>query len=222
MSSAATALSASIGGARELIFRFKAPLLARILTPPEEEDDSRSVVLDLGAPCQALLDQLRINRRLRVEISDFANHQGLTRLNELESVVEDGPSLLQKLLPPPNHERLNLILCWDLPNYLTIEALSLLIDVLSRRAAPGCKLHMLIAYSTREMSAAPARYLPVENGELRQLLETEQTRKAPRYSPETLGQAVGGFRYQKGVLLANGMQEFVYAWPGEPGADHPF
>lgn len=222
MSSAATALPTGIGGARELVFRFKTPLLAGILTPPEEEDDSRSVVLDLGAPCEALLDRLSINRRLRVEFSDLTNHRGITCLNELESIADDGPSLLQKLLPRPNHERLNLILCWDLPNYLGLDALSLLIDVLSRRAAPGCKLHMLIAYSNREMSAMPARYLPLEGGELKQQLATEKTVNAPRYSPEALGRAVGGFRYQKGVLLANGMQEFVYTWPDEPGADHPF
>jgi hypothetical protein len=72
------------------------------------------------------------------------------------------------------------------------------------------------------MSASPARYLPLDGGELRQQLETEKIVNAPRYSPEALGQAVGGFRYQKGVLLANGMQEFVYTWPDEPGTDRSF
>jgi hypothetical protein len=80
---------------------------------------------------------------------------------------------------------------------------------------------MLIAYSKREMPAAPARYLPEPDGRLTQICGDSAMGKAPRYSPEELGLLVGKFRYERGVLLANGMQEFVYALPDGQGAAKP-
>jgi hypothetical protein len=73
---------------------------------------------------------------------------------------------------------------------------------------------MLISYSRRDMPALPARYVPADDGQLRQTCANPERVPAPRYSPEDIGKALKGFRYERGVLLANGMQEFVYAWPG--------
>jgi hypothetical protein len=72
------------------------------------------------------------------------------------------------------------------------------------------------------MSEMPARYVPAVDGNLIQSLVSDELTQAPRYSPEDIGTALGNFRYERGVLLANGMQEFVYAWPGEPGAKRPY
>jgi hypothetical protein len=104
---------------------------------------------------------------------------------------------------------------WDLPNYLNLGMFAELCRLFGERAAPGCQLHMLIAYSKREMPASPARYSLRADNQLVQSLEDTRTVAAPRYSPEALGEAVGGFRYEKGILLANGNQEFLYAWPQE-------
>jgi hypothetical protein len=187
---------------------FKAPLLDRLLDLVEVP--SRQVVLDLGGPSQALLDRLSATRPCRVEIADFVARDAL----RLADVDEDaGPAWIDAILPAPNAEPLNLIFCWDLPNYLSLHAFRELTGVFGKRAAAGCKLHMLIAYSKREMPATPARYRIREDGQLIQRLPNDELAPAPRYSPEDLGRAVGGFRYERGVLLANGMQEFVYAWP---------
>jgi len=195
---------------------FKAPLLAKLLIAPEELA-RRAVILDLGNPSQALLDRLSNNRPCRVEIAGLARQENFSALNDPEAIAERGHDILQTLLPPPNNELLDLILCWDLPNYLTLPGLTLLIDVLAPRTAPGCKLHMLITYSKREMSSEPAHYIPGNDALLNQVPRTGKIDQAPRYSPEDLGKAMGGFRYQRGVLLSNGMQEFVYARPTEPG-----
>jgi hypothetical protein len=192
---------------------FKAPLLTRILDLPESEQ--RVVALDLGPPSQALIDALTAKRRCRFEIADLVARDGLGALQS--APPESRSSLLQQLLPRPNSERLNLIFCWDLPNYLSLPTLQSLCALLGNRAAPDCRLHMLISYSKRDMAAAPARYVPTKDGQLTQIGSGGNRSPAPRYSPEDLGKALGGFRYQRGVLLANGMQEFVYAWPGQSG-----
>ena len=195
---------------------FKAPLLARILEGPESEQ--RLVALDLGTPCQPLIDRIAARQPCRIEIADFVGFNAIASLSQAEP--EALISTLQGLLPPPNQEQLNLIFCWDLPNYLPLPAIGRLVALLGARAAPGCRLHMLISYSRRDMPLAPSRYVPVDEGQLEQRSATADRVAAPRYSPEDLGKALNGFRYERGVLLANGMQEFVYAWPGtQPGAD---
>lgn len=188
---------------------FKAPLLGSILAG--EESESRRVVLDFGSASQTLIDRLVAVRPTRLEVCDFVGNGELSAFSKAEP--EDLPVHARHALPDGNDEPLDLILLWDLPNYLSLKSLQVLVAVVSERAARNCKLHMLIAYSRREMPEHPARYVPEGESGLRQLCDTSVQTAAPRYSPEDLNLACGGFRYQKGVLLANGMQEFVYTWP---------
>lgn len=223
MSSAAAALSTSLPdrGAPRAV-SFKAPLLTQILDNADPE--RRDVVLDLGAPCQALVNLLSGTRRCRIEIADLVANNGLKALNGLTPDEDEDPgeayrSAILDLLPEAGDEKLDLVFCWDLPNYLTPKVLLHLFDLIGQRAAPRCRLHMLIAYSKREMAAVPARYRPQADGQLMQISANSATCQAPRYSPEDLGFVVGNFGYERGVLLANGMQEFVYAWPDKPRAN---
>jgi len=208
----AAVLSTPAYSAGVAVATFKAPLLARILDP--ERKTRREVVLDLGAASQQMIDQLSLSYPGRIEIADLHGCGAITLLNAQDAPDPADSALVESSLPLPNQEPLDLVFCWDLPNYLTMPALCRLFDVVARRAAPGCKLHMLITYSRREMFPQPARYVPGADGQLTQIGSGDRFVAAPRYSPEELNRAVGNFRYQRGVLLANGMQEFVYAWPG--------
>lgn len=215
MSTAAAALTpaAAAPGALPRSTSFKAPLLSKILEGSDPE--RREVVLDLGTPSGALLARLGSTRRCRVELADLASKHGVAALHEIDA-LEDGDAAddaVNRLLPDQGDEPLDLVLCWDLPNYLTRAMLQRLFDAIALRAAPRCLLHMLIAYSKREMPSTPARYVPADDGQLAQICRNAAMSAAPRYSPEDLAFAVGQFRYERGVLLANGMQEFVYAWP---------
>jgi hypothetical protein len=187
---------------------FKAPLLERVLDAADPE--LRTVTLDLGGVSQSLLDRLSSRGPCRVEIADIVACGGLTLLSEAESAEQAASFVLKRLLPP-SEQPVDLILCWDLPNYLKLDTLSGVFAALAVRAAPRCKLHMLIAYAEREMSAEPGRFVPESAGRLINLKPARTKKAAPRYSPEDLGRAVGQFRYERGTLLANGMQEFVYA-----------
>lgn len=222
MSGAAASLANQAGGARGAVARFKAPLLDRILTT-SGDPDRRVIALDFGGPCQSLLEKLSLNQPCRVEVADFARNGGLKALRELESLKDDGAEVLRRLLPPPGDDKLDLILLWDLPNYLSLDELRLVIETLRGRVAPGCRLHMLIAYSKHEISAEPARYQTDADGNLIQIPSSNKLSEVPRHTQEDLAPALGQFRNERGVLLTNGMQELVYAWPKpkRPG-DRPF
>jgi hypothetical protein len=189
---------------------FKAPLLERLLEPPEPE--RRTVILDLGGTSTPLLERLADRGPCRVEIADFASSGGLSLVSQAETPKQVYQIVRERLLPIST-EPADLIFCWDLPNYIGLDALRGFFAALGTRAAPGCRLHTLIAYANPQMRDQPGRFVPYDGGRLIDIKPSGSMRPAPRYSPEDLGRAVSHFRYERGMLLANGMQEFVYVWP---------
>jgi len=171
--------------------------------------DERHVVLDLGAASTAMLALLG-KSRCRVEIADLAHFGGVERLNSAEpgsALVGAGNSLL------PSHgssDAINLVFCWDLPNYLTLNALSTLMAAIRERSRPGALAHALIAYSEPDMKESPGCFVPTPDGELVDLGLAGNTIVAPRYSPEELALNMGGFVIDRARILSTGMQEFLF------------
>jgi len=187
---------------------FHAPLFHDLVT--ELGANERHVVLDLGAASTAMLALLG-RSRCRVEIADLAHFGGIDRLN----TTEPGPALpnaINAMLPNrlPD-DAFDLVFCWDLPNYLTLDALSTLMDAIAHRARPGAVAHALIYYAERDMHEQPGRFVPTAEGEqLSDCSATKAAIAAPRYSPEDLEKGMGRFALDRARLLSNGMQEFLF------------
>ncbi len=184
-----------------------APLFQNLVANLDESE--RHVVLDLGAASTEMLALLG-RARCRVEISDFVHYGGIDRLNK----AEPGPELLQaaeSVLPGrlPD-DAVDIALCWDLPNYLSLDALSALMNTIGDRARPGALAHALIFYSEPDMREHPGRFIPTRDGELVDCSKTSAKVTAPRYSPEALGKHSGNFVIDRARLLSNGMQEFLF------------
>lgn len=186
---------------------FHAPLFHDLVT--ELEESERHIVLDLGAASTPMLALLG-RSRCRVEIADLAHFGGVDRLNKAEA----GPVLdrvADALLPNPlPAESLDLVFCWDLPNYLTLDALSALMHAIGRRARHGAVAHALICYAERDMREHPGHFVPTGDSELIDYAPTGASVAAPRYSPEDLQKSMGRFVLDRARLLANGMQEFLF------------
>jgi len=184
-----------------------APLFQNLVT--NLDDGRRHVVLDLGAASTAMLALLS-RGRCRVEIADLAYFGGIDRLNN----AEPGPSLLEAadswFMEQPADDPFDLILCWDLPNYLTLDALSALMYAIARRARPGAIAHALIFYADREMPDHPGRFIPTADGELTDYGTEGAAIASPRYSPEDLQNNMRPFRIDCARLLRNGMQEYQF------------
>ncbi|MGI9237166.1 MAG: hypothetical protein ACR2QZ_07200 [Woeseiaceae bacterium] len=184
-----------------------APLFQDLLAGLHETE--RHVVLDLGAASTAMLALLG-RSRCRVEIADLAHFGGIDELRSAES----GPALAdaaESLLPNRlSGDAFDLVFCWDLPNYLTLDALSALMSAIAHRARPGAVAHALIFYAGRDMKEHPGRFIPTADGELIDRSVPGAAIAAPRYSPEDLGKSMGGFSIDRVRLLGNGMQEFLF------------
>lgn len=182
-----------------------APLFASLLEQLHQAEQ-RCVLLDLGAARTetiAVFSQFRS----RIDIADIAD--GLDGLaGELE--LDDLRARVEALLPPPQDERANVILCWDLLNYVNRPALAALMTAVAERARPGAYAHALIAYSSSTMSAEPGCFVPLDEQRLVNVARSHGERPAPRYSPEDLGNCMPRYRVERARLLRNGMQEFLF------------
>lgn len=186
---------------------FHAPLFRDLVTGLDT--DRRQVVLDLGTastPMLALLGQ----SRCRVEVADVAYFGGVDSLNHAEPGLALA-SATETILPNRlSDEPIDLVCCWDLPNYLTLKALSALMLEIGERSRPGALAHALIFYADHEMTENPGRFVPTPDGDLMDHSLASKGVAAPRYSPEDLGKNMGRFAIDRARLLGNGMQEFLF------------
>lgn len=186
---------------------FHAPLFHEVVS--RRDADDRQVVLDLGAASTATLALLG-QCRCRVEIVDLAHFGGIRQLNAADHGAAL-TSIADALLPhPPPGEAFDLVLCWDLPNYLTLDALAGLMGAIRQRARPGALAHALVFYAQQDMQEHPGRFVPAADDELIDRSAPGATIAAPRYSPEALAMSMGHFAIDRARLLSNGMQEFLF------------
>ena len=184
-----------------------APLFRLLMDDLAEGD--RRVILDLGGPSTAML-ALLARSPCRVEIADFVREAGVARLNAVEEPVAL-PGVAESLLPGHQPDApVDAIFCWDVLNYLQPAAIAVLLDAIARRSRPGAAAHALIAYAERTMPATPACFVPRPDGRLENHATAAGQVASPRYSPEDLGRLLGAFAIDRGRLLANGMQEYLF------------
>lgn len=196
---AAQALSGAAGPVRVPLFR---SLIERM------EDGGRWVILDLG-PARPENIELFGRFRCRLEIADLADD--LAALTPPEDAGEEQlREQMEQALPPRNPEPVDIVLCWDLLNYLQPAALPALSSRLAARGLPGTLVHALVAYRDPLMPLQPGGFCPVDSGHLERRNTAGDERPAPRYSPEDLGNAFREFSIERAVLLGNGMQEFLF------------
>lgn len=186
---------------------FHAPLFHDLVDGLDAAE--RHVALDLGAASTEMLALLGRSRS-RVEIADLAHFGGVDRLN----AAEPGAALAnaaETLLPNRRtDDPIDLVFCWDLPNYLSLKSLSALMTAIAHRSGHRALAHALIFYAGNDMNEHPGRFVPTPDGELSDRGAAKATIAAPRYSPEDLGKNMGGFAIDRVRLLSNGMQEFLF------------
>jgi hypothetical protein len=188
----------------------KAPLFRSLV---EQLDGAgRRHILDLGAASTPMLSLLG-RSRCRVEIADLASDDGIGRMNIEEATREELAAIAESLLPAHQEnvdDALDLVFCWDLPNYLKPKPLSALMNAIAARARPGAIAHALVVYSERTMPERPGRFVPNEDVMLVNRGASTSETAAPRYSPDDLRRIMGSFAIDRAMLLANGMQEFLF------------
>jgi hypothetical protein len=180
-----------------------APLFRRLLEL--QSADRRAVILDLG-PARTETVALFSQFRCRLEFTDLGD--GCEQLNAETDPLRQ-QQMVESLLPRRRREAADVVLSWDLLNYLQRPALKTLMAGVAARSRPGTLVHALIAYSTPRMPARPDRYAALPDGRLVIQHTTGADCAAPRYTPEDLRHYLPDYSVDSAMLLKNGMQEFL-------------
>jgi len=170
-------------------------------------------ILDLGAPAQSNVAFFS-DSSCRFYVEDLyrffiAPREG-RKIEDDED--DDVASAIADALDYEETARFDLVLGWDLFNYMERGA----IESLMARVAGSCRTGTLlfVTVSTGAMiPSAPARITMTHGGQLRYRSAIDsQSIRNPRVSPTALARMMPGFRLLHSFLLGEEMQEFLFSY----------
>jgi hypothetical protein len=171
---------------------------------------SPHTVLDLGPGLGPNIDFLA-RLACRVRVADLL----WTLLGEPKTSREPirFASLLSRLLPLPEDERLDAVLAWNVFDYLRPDQIASLMTWLSGACRPGARVLALVS-TRREIPARPLRYSIVDRENVACYGPLHPLRPCPRHPPTLLVRAMPGFSVEATFLMRNGIQEYLFASRG--------
>lgn len=162
-------------------------------------------VLDLGPAVGANLEFLSRRYSCRLQVGDLYRSAAAAGRRWGDPDADPAP-LLPELLPLS--DEIDLVLAWDLLNYLTRKQIGALARHLGDACAPGARLLTMIATGA-EMPREPLTYLLRGDGTLLYRGRGRHTRPAPRYRPAEIDELTPGFTVDRSFLLRHGIQEYL-------------
>lgn len=120
---------------------------------------------------------------------------------------ELGQEFFEQLFPAD--ARLDVVLAWDLFNYLQRKEMAKLGALLRRNCRPGALIFALM-WTQKQIPAQPIRFRMQEGGQLIYERRTALERPGPRYAPAEISSQLKGFRVDRSFLLRHGIQEYLF------------
>lgn len=177
-----------------------------------DSDDATLRVLDLGPARAANLDFFsRYGGHLTV--ADFYSGLRTARASTMSEDVDDDRKIkaFAELLPFDKKARFDLVLAWDLLNYLTPQEQHLLMTCLEPFCLAGTTILAFVSMQ-KEMPPAPSAY-SIRDADTLSYEEREgRARPCPRYLEGDLLKRMQGLTVENRYQLRNGMLEYVFSY----------
>jgi hypothetical protein len=171
------------------------------------QDDRKYFILDLGQPL-GINVEFWSRYRCRLYIEDF--YRGYKAKAAPGSEVSR-EAIFADLLRFSEETSFDIILAWDLFNYLAPEEIEMLVLRLSRWCRAGTLLFSLIS-SLPLIPAEPTDFRILDSERMIYDTRTHETRPCPRYHPRDIAKFVARFEVSVSFLLRHGIQEYVFAY----------
>jgi len=164
-------------------------------------------VLDLGPALASNVAFFnRIGARLRIyDLEDLLRGEGLWDLPAKASVWQ---RRAEPLFSCGAGERYDLVLAWDLPNYLGRERWPVVARAIVRRLAPGGMLH-LVARTGRQMPTLPSYFRWSGGDVVREEQRESDAVTPPRFNHGEVERLHEGLVAARSFLDRHGLQEFL-------------
>ena len=121
---------------------------------------------------------------------------GTDRLSSLSTLIE-------------SHRRsFNLVLAWDVINYLSVDQAERLVASLAELCLPNARFHAIF-FATDTMPAIPNRYRIINDARLAYEAVTTEVRGAPELPPATVAKLLKRFQVEHSFVLQHGVHEYV-------------
>lgn len=182
------------------------PVFASLIDVMSEE--LKWGILDLG-PARAANLEILSRFRCRLFIEDV--HELASTLGGGET-ADDKAALanwFEQWAPGVSPGSIDIVIAWDIFNYLNAELCKAFIDLLMPLLKPGAYIYFLV-YSQKEMSALPVPFKIISDDRLEYQPLTKATRPSPRFNQTDLKKYLPQFNVVKSVLLRNGIQEYLF------------
>ena len=197
----------------QAISAFNSPglrLLTEKLSSPGKHD-----VLDLGAPRDANVQYFReFSCRLHLEdvyreLQDFPQAGGPEE--DLQKLTERRSEVLSRALVCGADLKFDVVMGWDLFNYLCPEAIGGLMERVSRHCRPGTLLFLIMSTHS-SIGAQPAHVAARADGVISYEPMTEVMVSCPAYLPLSLEKMMPGFHLLHSFLLGGRMQDYLFSY----------
>ena len=176
------------------------------------QDDITYEILELG-PVRKGNIEFWSQFSTSIYVADLRSSLPLPPLPTLPDDPEPPERDWHQVLGLPEKRRFDIILAWDLFNYIDLSDLSGLIGYLSRFCRPGTIVFMLI-FDNQTMREEISVYQVVDESHLGYEVGSEQMRECPRHHAHTLKQMMHDFRSADSFRLRNGVIEYLFIYEG--------
>jgi hypothetical protein len=184
----------------------KSPLLFSLLD--RLDPDKRYEILDTGPASADSIDTLS-NYHCKLHITDSRSELCAMNTDELDSAHKLNRAFVKSLQFYKNQKAsLDLILLWDLPNYLQADILSAMITYLLPHTSKDAYLHCYI-HTASMMPENPGKYSIMEDSQVRVEYDTDNKCPCPAYYQEALHKLMYPFKVKRSILHTNGIQEYM-------------
>lgn len=129
---------------------------------------------------------------------------------------EEGGSyltLLAQLLSFREDARFDIVLAWDIFNYLDHDHVCALVEYIGRSCPPGAKLLTLVS-SAAMIPARPTVFQIRDREHLSYENSFPIMKPSPRYQPRDMARMIPGFQVMHSFLLRHGIQEYLFLREG--------
>ena len=172
----------------------------------EEIRGRKVTILDLGSAVGANVDFLsRYGCKLYVE-DLYAALSSRAEAGDEGDIA--GPEFFAEFLALPEDTRFDVILAWDLFNYLRRKELAYFGEQLRRYTEPGALALALMSYH-KQIPAQPYRFKIQDERTLVYDRRTAAERPSPRFVPYEVTGLLKGFQVDRSFLLQHGIQEYL-------------